>query len=234
MNLLNPKTPLSESVSTTILEFIRKHQLKPGDSLPSESEIGDMAGASRTVVREALRSLEARRIIDMAAGKKACVAILDNHALANFIMNGVATKQINVPQIHDVRRTVETRIAHLAALLRTSAQAQTISDHAKVMCDNINKPEIVMTHDMAFHQELAQATQNPVYSIVMGSLSEVLTMTWPITWRCRTCDEERLASVKVHMEIADAIKQGDPELSVRMITKHFDEDLKPLALSGMV
>ena len=228
------KVSLSDRVSSFILELIQKDQLKPGDSLPSENTIGQMSGASRTAVREALRSLEARRIIDMSPGKRACVAELDSFALANFIMNGVSTEQITVSQIHDVRRTVETRIAELAAFNRTEEQADALLEHAQIMSVNIHDSEVVMLNDMEFHSKLAEASRNPVYGVMMGAFSKVIRSTWPITWHCRTTDAERCDSVEIHLEIARAVKQKNAGLAADRMTKHFDADLKPLARSGIV
>ncbi|WP_257098938.1 FadR/GntR family transcriptional regulator [Pseudovibrio flavus] len=226
------KQPMSAQVASRLQEYICRKQLSPGDSLPSESELGRLTGASRTVVREAMKLLEARRIVDLAPGKRACVASLDRFTMADFMMNGVGTRQITIGQIHDVRRTVEARIVHLAALMRTEEQADRLVDIAKGMCENFEDSEFLMTNDLAFHQELCTASRNPVYGVFMGAFNDVIRTTWPITWRCRKNESDRRSSVEIHLKIAEAIKAQDPDLAVKLMTKHFDDDLKPLAESG--
>src|SRR4028118_2238582 len=93
-----------------ITRHIREHDLMPGDRLPSEANFSKELNVSRTVVREAFRSLAAMRIIDLAAGKRATVASLDHGAMGLMIEHGVYTDQISIQQIYDVRRTIETRI----------------------------------------------------------------------------------------------------------------------------
>jgi DNA-binding FadR family transcriptional regulator len=66
-----------------ITRHIRENDLMPGDRLPSESALSRELNVSRTVVREAFRSLAAMRIIDLATGKRASVARLDHEAMAS-------------------------------------------------------------------------------------------------------------------------------------------------------
>ena len=89
-----------------ISRHIRDHDLMPGDRLPSEARMSKELNVSRTVVREAFRSLAAMRIIELATGKRAAVAQIDHGAMSLMIEHGVHTDQINVQQIYDVRRTI--------------------------------------------------------------------------------------------------------------------------------
>jgi GntR family transcriptional regulator, transcriptional repressor for pyruvate dehydrogenase complex len=81
-----------------ISRHIRDHDLMPGDRLPSEASLSKELNVSRTVVREAFRSLAAMRIIDLATGKRAAVAAIDHGAMSLMIEHGVHTDQINVQQ----------------------------------------------------------------------------------------------------------------------------------------
>ena len=103
-----------------ITRHIRENDLMPGDRLPSEATLSKELNVSRTVVREAYRSLAAMRIIELATGKRATVSPIDHGAMSLIIEHGVHTDQINVQQIYDVRRTIETRIVTLASIRRTS------------------------------------------------------------------------------------------------------------------
>ena len=98
--------------------LIRQDGLRIGDVLPSEAAIGERFGASRAVVREALRSVSALGLIDVGNGRRARVARVDPEVLALVIDHGVQTDQVSVQQILDVRRTIEMRTVGLAALRR--------------------------------------------------------------------------------------------------------------------
>ena len=101
---------------TAITRFIRENALKPGDRLPAEAVLTKELHVSRTVVREALRSLSALRLVDLGAGKRPTVAQLDDETMAMMMAHGVTTDQIGVQHIYDARRTIEGRAAALAAL----------------------------------------------------------------------------------------------------------------------
>lgn len=223
-------------VSNTIGEItrhIRTHELGPGDRLPSEAALSRQLSVSRTVVREAFSSLAAMRLIDLRAGRRATVAELDYGAMSLVIEHGVHTEQITVQQIYDVRRTIETRTAMLAALRRTADEVERIRAHALAMRENFQRPEQVMEHDLAFHLEIAKAAKNPVFSLIVGAFERVSRQTWPIGWRSRPSDAEQLEMIQIHIELADAIETGDPQSARDLMARHFDESVKALLAAGI-
>lgn len=216
-----------------ITNHIRVNELGPGDRLPSEAALSRELSVSRPVVREAFRSLAAMRLIDLSVGKRATVAQLDHGAMSLMIEHGIHTEQINVQQIYDVRRTIEVRTATLAALRRTDADAKAILAHAMAMEDNFDDAEKVMESDLAFHLEIARASKNPIFALIVGAFQGVSRQTWPIGWRSRTSDAERHAMNAIHIELARAILAGDPQAASNLMARHFDESVKALLAAGI-
>ena len=216
-----------------ITRHIRVHELAPGDRLPSEAALSKELSVSRTVVREAFRSLAAMRLIELQAGKRATVAAIDYAAMSPVIEHGVHTEQISIQQIYDVRRTIEIRTSVLAALRRSDAEAQRIKNHALTMRDLVGTPAEVMEHDLAFHLEIAKAAKNPVFALIVGAFEGVTRQTWPIGWRSRESDAEQLAMIGIHIELAEAIATGDPQAASALMARHFDESVKALLSAGI-
>ena len=216
-----------------ITQHIRTEGLGPGDLLPSEADMTRRLNVSRTVVREALRSLSAMRLIDMSAGRRASVAKLDIGAMSMVIEHGVTTEQISVQQVYDVRRTIEMRTVALAALRRTDAEAAEIADRARLMRENCKKPEIVMEHDIAFHEAIAKASHNPVFALIVNAFSGVTRRTWVIGWRTRASEAEQLKMIEGHEDIARAIRDGDPRRAAEHMAEHFDKSVKALIDAGI-
>ncbi len=217
-----------------ITRHIRENELMPGDRLPSEATLSRELEVSRTVVREAFRSLAAMRIIDLAAGKRATVAQLDHEAMSLMIEHGVHTDQIGIQQIYDVRRTIETRIASLAAIRRTDTEAQAILAHANAMREAaLGNPVLLMERDIAFHKTLAQSCRNPVFALIVGAFQGVTRRTWPVGWRSRTTNAARERMLSSHEEIAGAVAAGDPPRAVEAMTRHFDESVRALMEAGV-
>jgi DNA-binding FadR family transcriptional regulator len=226
-------TSLVSNTIGVITRHIRLNELAPGDRLPSESALSKELNVSRTVIREAYRSLAAMRLIDLSAGKRATVAQLDHGAMSLMIEHGIDTEQINVQQIYDVRRTIEMRTAALAALRRTKKEAETITGHAMAMRDNIDNPEKVMEHDLAFHLAIAKTSRNPIFAMILGAFQGVSKQTWPIGWRSRKAEGKREAAIVTHIELAEAIAVGDPQEAQKLMAAHFDESIAVLLAAGL-
>ena len=216
-----------------ITQHIRVEGLGPGDLLPSEADMTRKLSVSRTVVREAFRSLSAMRLIDMSAGRRASVAKLDTGAMSMVIEHGVTTEQISVHQVYDVRRTIEMRTVALAALRRSDAEAAEIQEYARLMRENYRAPEIVMEHDIAFHEAIARASHNPVFSLIITAFSGVTRRTWVIGWRTRASEEDQIKMIEGHGDIARAILVGNPQLAAEHMAAHFDKSVKALTDAGI-
>lgn len=237
---------MSETASTTpfsgdlvagavsqISAFIRKSQLKPGDRLPSEAALTESLNVSRTVVREALRSLAAMRLIDLGAGKRPTVAELDDSSIAMTFRHGLFTDQIDIRQIYDARRTIEGRTATLAALLRTDKEADEILGFARAMQNRLDQPAVVMENDLALHLAIARASKNPVFALMIGAFQGVIVESWPIGWKARATDDEREAVNRLHLDLAEAIAAADPQAASTIMDRHFDQSLRALARAGL-
>ncbi|TIS81947.1 MAG: FadR family transcriptional regulator, partial [Mesorhizobium sp.] len=125
----DPPDEPSPGLVSTAIQAITQHIRSEGLA-PSEAAMTRQLNVSRTVVREAFRSLSAMRLIDMSAGRRATVAKLDTGAMSMVIEHGITTQQISVQQVYDVRRTIEMRTVALAALRRTNAEAAAIAQSA--------------------------------------------------------------------------------------------------------
>jgi len=216
-----------------ITRLIRSSELGPGDQLPSEANLSRDLNLSRTVIREAFRSLAAMHLIELSVGKRATVAELDYAALSPLIEHGVHTEQISVQQVYDVRRTIEQRTAALAALRRSDDQGREILAHAEAMKANADTPEKIMEHDLGFHLAIAKAARNPVFTLIVGAFEGVTRQTWPIGWRSRKNKAEQDFMLNLHGSIAEAIVAGDPQRAADLMAKHFDESVRALIVAGI-
>jgi DNA-binding FadR family transcriptional regulator len=224
---------LVRTAIASITEHIRKHELGPGDRLPSEAAFSGALGVSRTVVREAFRSLAALRLIDLHTGKRSTIAPLDYGAISPLIEHGILTEQITVRQIYDVRRTIESRAAALAALHRSEEEASSIRSHAQAMSESVNAPDEMMEHDLAMHRDIAQASKNPVFALLIGAFEGVTRRTWPIGWRSFNLASERSEMAAIHVQLANAVVAGDPHAASEAVEKHFDFSVRALFDAGI-
>ena len=227
-----PAGRVSDAIGA-ITQIMRSCELSPGDRLPSEAHLAKELSVSRSVVREAMSSLAALRLVDLQVGRRAVVAGLDYAAMLPIIEHGVLTDQFSVLQIYDVRRTIETRTAELAALRATPEEVAALRARTAAMRAFVEAPEQLMAEDLAFHREIASASRNPVFALIIGAFESVTRQTWPIGWRSRSTTEEQLGMIDIHDEVADAIGNGDPAGAREAMARHFDQSVRALIAAGL-
>src|SRR5579859_6477869 len=104
---------LSDQVAEMILETIRSAKLRPGDRLPSERELADQLGVSRTVIREAVRSLAGKGVVDIRSGSGIRVAAVDSSSISEAMGHVVRSGHYDIDyrKIHAVRTMIEIEVA---------------------------------------------------------------------------------------------------------------------------
>ncbi|WP_211596488.1 FadR/GntR family transcriptional regulator [Paracoccus aestuariivivens] len=226
---------LVERVMRDIRTLIRDKKLVSGDVLPSEAALATELAVSRTVAREALRGLAALRILEVGNGRRARVAAADADALSMILDHTVYTGQLSIQQILDVRRTLELRTVSLAALRRSDAEARELLDVVGRMFEALeeNAPETIMDLDISFHEIIARASGNALYSILVNSFRVITRQTWAIGWRSRATYQNRQENIFCHERIATAILAQDPGRAEAAIGEHFDSAVTVLLRAGV-
>lgn len=224
---------LVERTIADIRRFMRENQLKPGDTLPSENAMAQQLGVSRTVAREAFRALAALRIVEIGNGRKARVAAPNADAFSMILDHTVYTRQLSIQQVLDVRRTLEIRTASLAALRRSDAEARELLDVVAQMFAALEQPDELMELDIRFHEIIAKASGNSLYSIIVNSFRVITRQTWHIGWRSRGTIENRTENIRCHERIVTAIVAQDPVRAEAAMSEHFDSAVTVLLHAGV-
>ena len=211
-----------------VRDHIRDNKLKVGDTLPGEGAFAEQLGVSRAVMREAFSTLAALRQIDVGNGRKARVAAIDGSVLSTSLDHAVATAQVTVADIWDVRRTLELRTAELAAVRRSDAEARAILDHAEAMAAHGDDLDELTRHDIAFHQAIARASGNALFYTIIRSFEALMTVAVPTAWHARTTAEQRAMVIEQHRRLAEAITNRDTAAAVAEMNIHFDTAIADL------
>ena len=223
---------LVHTAMNAVTEHIRDNKLRVGDTLPGETHFATALGVSRAVMREAFGALAALRLIDVGNGRKPRVGAIDGSVIATSLHHAVNTSQISVPEIWDVRRTIEVRTAGLAAERRTQEQAEQIVAIAEAMasdCDDLAK---TTRHDIAFHETIARASHNALFLQIVGSFGPLMQVAVPTAWRTRTTKKQRTVIIQRHRAVAHAIFERDVEGAIQAMHAHFDNSVGELLKSG--
>lgn len=221
---------LVERAMEHVRDHIRTHNLKVGDSLPSEGSFAAEIGVSRPVMREAFGALAALRLVDVANGRKPRVGAIDGSVIAASMGHAVSTAQASLADVWEVRRTLELRTAELAALHRSEEQAQAIRAAAQGLAA---ADEATRTaYDTAFHQAIAAASGNPLFFQIVRSFEELMARAIPQAWQMRQTDAEREESLRHHREVAEAIAAREPVRARIAMENHFHNAIGELLKAG--
>ena len=216
---------LVQQAMDAVTGHIREHGLRVGDTLPGEGYFAEALGVSRAVMREAFGALAALGMIDVANGRKPRVGAMDGAVIAASLDHAVSTAQVSVPEIWDVRRTIELRTAELAALERTDAEAAEIEALAERMAGCGDDLETMCRHDIAFHEAIARATHNALFVQIVASFGPLMEVAVPTAWRTRTTDLQRETTIERHRAVARAIRRQDPIVATLAMGDQFDASI---------
>lgn len=216
---------LSDRVTNSVLELIAQAALKPGDRLPSERDLGERFGVSRTVVREALRSLAAKGVLDVRSGSGATVARVNVERASEALRLYVQSAQggvdgVTYAQINDVREMIETRVARMAASSASNQDvARLLAVHEEFRA-NADDPEITSRLDVAFHRAIAESVHNPLFLVMLDSVEPVLL---EIRRRVARVPGRPGRAIEAHGLILQRIRERDAEGAELAMTAHLEE-----------
>lgn len=167
-----------EQVAVQIEERILKGQLRSGDRLPTERDLAEQFHVSRTAVREALKILAQKGLVDMRPGRGTIVidgapgALQDSIGLVMKLQLGQVGGS---DKLVEVRELLEVEIAGLAALRAADAEIEAMRAAVEQMDESLHDANAFILADNCFHQALAQATQNTLILILINSIVNLLS-----------------------------------------------------------
>lgn len=224
----NAGESLVQRAMDAVTGYIREHELRVGDTLPGEGQFATALGVSRAVMREAFGALAALKLIEVANGRRPRVGAMDGTAMAASLDHAVSTAQVTVPEIWDVRRTIEMRTAELAAVNRTDAEAEQIVALAEMMANDADNLAARTAHDIAFHEAIAAASHNALFVQIVASFGPLMQVAVPSAWQTRTAQSQKQLMIDRHRAVARAIFNRDPVAALMAMSAHFDSSIGDL------
>lgn len=182
MNTLSDKRPaqVADVVCERIERLIVDGVLKVGQLLPSERRLTEKLGVSRTALREGLKVLRARGIIETEQGKGSFVARMDAHPPTSPLMHLFASQPRTLYDLFEVRSLLEGESARLAALRGTDADFVLITRSYDALVAAQTEELTAGEHarlDHAFHLAICEASHNAVLVQTLRSLTDLLLNT---------------------------------------------------------
>lgn len=206
-----------DRLSVDLERLILEGKLVPGARIPSERELAELLKVSRASVRDALRELENRGLIDRKPGRGTIVLSPGETAgQAGNVLGELGSLQPELQDIMELRAIVEPPIARITAGRATTRDVAQLRELVEAMEGDVSK-ERYAELDRAFHQAIAQYAHNPLLSYINERIAEQIEPSRAGRYQTKA---RRVASSAAHRRIFEAIEKGDGELAEREARDH--------------
>src|SRR5580658_317208 len=215
---------LFEQIVQQVEDSILKGQLKPGDQLPAERDLAQSFGVSRTAVREAVKTLREKGLVEAYSGRGTFITDGTSQAARQsfdlMVKVGQQGQQEGLPHLVELRLALEPGIAAMAAERVTDEDLTAMREAVAVMDGAQENAEAYIEADLDFHLALAEAAANPLILSMIDSIVGLLR-------------EERMRIFKVeggpqrsqvhHKRILEAVQRRDPEMARSAMRAHLEQ-----------
>jgi GntR family transcriptional repressor for pyruvate dehydrogenase complex len=205
--------------------------LAVGAPLPPERELAETYAVGRSSVREALRMLESRGLIE-SRGNGTFVAASPGSPLGRSLGLLIASDQGGARELFEVRRVLECEAAALAAVRRTNEQLKRLEQAIDEMEAALDSHDDYIAADIGFHLVIAQATGNRVIVHLMHAIRDQLLDLFGTVFHVPGGPQR---SVDQHRQIASAISMHQPERARQLMHEHIsrvERELDESAAAG--
>ncbi len=190
-------------------------RLAIGEALPAEGTLAQSFGVSRTVMREAMRTLRAHGLIRMSRGRRPQVKppSLQDAVFAIDLL--LRRNRASLTNLLEVRRPMESAIAAIAAWRANDEHVRQLEQSIDELTSAPDLPSRVEA-DSRFHRVLTEATGNPVFVLLLQALDALLQESRAKTLNYSGVDQ----AVAGHLKIIAAIKDRDATAASQAMLDH--------------
>ncbi len=211
------KQNLYEYVADTLEQMILNETLQVGERLPAEATLAENFGVSRNIIRESLKILKERHLIEVKNGDGARVIRPDMSSLRDTISRMISMESISLEQIYQVRTALEVSAAGLCAHNAAKEQIKKLYSDIEEMVkcrDNLNK---WTEADLRFHKDIAKASGNRFFYEFIKAMEDVLKIVFKKGYNTPGAIEK---SIALHTAIVDAISEHNSDLAEDKMREH--------------
>lgn len=219
-----------QSIIDELGRRIIRGDLVPGGSALVEQDLVTEFGASRNIVREAVKTLAGKNLVRSERRVGTLVQpsekwnLLDPQVI-NWMLSEETTHETLLSALSELRLIVEPEAAALAAKRATTRQILKIFDCFEEMQRYATDPEHAIEHDVLFHEALLDACGNPLLRSLNQSISLLLRANFQLSIQV---DNAFIRNLEDHGLIAEAIRKGDPDGARRAMITLLEKNQKDI------
>ena len=210
---------IPEEIADHIEQLILRGELATNQAFPPERELASRMGVSRNTLREAVRILEARGLVEVRSGTGAYIRDLNPAILTNGLRLLACLRAKHLFELIEARKAIEVELAGLAAERATSQDLTELRSWLSQM-EGAMTPDEYVQSDVAFHTCIASAAKNDILRIMLNSIRSALSEN--IRVLLQHSPEARREAMEYHRQIFDALSNRSPKEAREKMRAHLD------------
>lgn len=201
-----------EQVTSQILDT----HLQPGDRLPAERDLARQLGVSRTAVREAIRTLHEKGLVEVRQGSGTYVRSPAPDSVSSSLALYLQTNVARYLQLMDLRAILDVEIAGRLANRIDAADLTCLQSRIKRLHQLLDSPEEYAAEDAAFHMDFYRAAKNDVLVMIMQPVMSLLVEAMTASFQEPGSAE---SSLRLHEQMVACIAAADA-VGARRTVRH--------------
>jgi|Deesub1362A_J573_1020465.scaffolds.fasta_scaffold00925_14 GntR family transcriptional repressor for pyruvate dehydrogenase complex len=228
----------NDSLHHEVVEYVRRlveeGKLEPGSRLPTEREMSAKFGVSRTVIRDAVKTLTGLGFLEVKHGVGIFVAHPDSAYIGQQLSRVICYQSDTINNLFEVRMQLETAAAAWAAERRSKSDleliAKNVSSHLALVTESGDLAALGDT-DRSFHLLVAKASGNHIIARLMRSMLDILMVS---NQRTLAIPKRAQQSAEEHQQIYRAIAAQNPGEAREAMKTHLNSVLQSLKQQRIV
>lgn len=209
---------LSDRVAAELELRVLRGDPGPGGRLPTEAELCELFGVSRSVVRDALRTLIARGLVRMGPGQGIVVTDPSDEAFGQALLLLLARSGVTMREVTEARAAIEINLGPLAATRGTPGDWDEMEAHLDRFAAAVESREWTRAHaeHLGFHVALLGAVHMKALEILLKPMHEIIVLS-----SVPPADDPELWDVAAHPPILEALRSGNGDAARAALEEHF-------------
>jgi len=215
----NDFTKLSDRVVAEIERLILSGELREGEKLPTETELCQAFGVSRSVIRDAVRTLSARGLVHVQHGQGTVIDPPGESTVANALILYLLRSDLTIHDVLAARAAIETGVCPAAAQRASEDAIKQLAADLAALDEALHRGDWQHVQDehLAFHIDLLRATNLPALEVMLRPLQYVVLLSSVPPY----ADRPEFWEVSAHQAILDAIQARDEDRTRQALRDHY-------------
>ena len=210
---------LQSEIIKYIQSYIEEQGLKEGDRLPSQGEFIEMMQVSRTALREAFKTLEADKIVEVKNGKGIYVGPGEQEKQSVEALLGFTLEKEKLLEVLEARRAMENELIHMIIRTATEEELDDLGKSLDALMEKLDSGEPDTAEDRAFHDKIYKMCHNEVFYKLLLLLSEYTDRFWQFPLDMKEPFKE---SMPYHGQLYFALRERNEKKAQRINRKLLD------------